>query len=61
MDPAEIRLIRKIRPSPIEWEPFKAWERLLISIANCAVNLDSCGDIHCALGSPFSIENRRNW
>jgi hypothetical protein len=30
------------------------------SIANYAVNLDSCGDIHCAIGPSFAIENRRN-
>ncbi len=55
------RVFRKIRPSPIEWEPFKVWELSYFSFANYAVNLDSCGDIHCALGPPLAIENRRNW
>jgi hypothetical protein len=31
------------------------------STANYASNLDSCGDIHCALGPPLAIENRRNF
>ena len=32
----------------------------IANYANYAVNLDSRGDIHCALGPPFSIENIRN-
>jgi hypothetical protein len=31
-----------------------------LSLANYAINLDSCGDIQCALGPPLAIENRRN-
>ena len=43
------------------WAPLKYESPSYFSIANYAVNLDSCGDIHCALGPPLAIENRRNW
>ncbi len=75
MDPVEIRLIQYIfikgsvetgfleksaRP-PSSKSPLKNESASHFSIANYAINLDSCGDIHCALGPPLTIENRRNW
>ncbi len=73
MDPVEIRLIRlifikgsvvagfrKIRPPPSSESPLKYESASCFPIANYVVNLDSCGDIRCALGPPFVIENRRN-
>jgi hypothetical protein len=74
MDPVEIRLIRLIfilkkrcgrfkeksaRP-PSSESPLNNESASYFSIANYAINLDSCGDIHSALGPPFAIENRRN-
>jgi hypothetical protein len=40
--------------------PLKYKSASYFSIANYAINLDSCGDIHCTLGLPLAIENRRN-
>jgi hypothetical protein len=68
MDPVEIRLIRKIFNKgstaagfPLSSEsPLKYESASYFSTANYAINLDSCGDIHCALGPPLAIENRRN-
>jgi hypothetical protein len=75
MNPVEIRLIHSIdlylqkrrgffleksaRP-PSSESPLKYESASYFSIANYAINLDSCGDIHCTLGPPLTIENRRN-
>ncbi len=74
LDPVEIRLIRQIfikgsvaagfleksaRP-PSSQSPLKYESASYFSTANYAINLDRCGDIHCALGPPLAIENRIN-
>ena len=45
---------------PSSESPLKDESASYFSLANIAINLDSCGDIHCALGPPLTIENRRN-
>jgi hypothetical protein len=52
-------LEKSARP-PSSESPLKYESASYFSFANYAVNLDSCGDIHCALGPPLAIENRRN-
>jgi hypothetical protein len=65
MDPVEIRkrcggfLEKSARP-PLSENPLKDESVSYFSLANYAINLDSCGDIHCALGPPLAIEKRRN-
>jgi hypothetical protein len=53
-----VYVLAKFAHPPSSESPLK--HESAFSIANYAVNLDSSGDIHCALGPPFAIENRRN-
>jgi hypothetical protein len=55
-----VGVLEKFAHPPSSESPLKHESAYYFSIANYAVNLDSCGDIHCALGPPFAIENRRN-
>jgi hypothetical protein len=55
-----IGVLGKFTRPPSSESPLKHESAYYFSIANYTVNLDSCGDIHCALGPPFAIENRRN-
>ena len=50
-------VLAKFAHPPSSESPLKHESAYYFSIANYAVNLDSCGDIHCALGPPFAIEN----
>jgi hypothetical protein len=52
--------LEKSARHPWSESPLKDESASYFSIANYAINLDSCGDIHCALGPPLAIENRRN-
>jgi hypothetical protein len=53
-------LEKSARPLSSE-SPLKYESASYFSTANYAINLDSCGDIHCALGPPLSIENRKKF
>jgi hypothetical protein len=54
------RFLEKSARTPWSESPLKEESSSYFSLANYAINLDSCGDIHCALGPPLANENRRN-
>ncbi len=54
------RFLEKSARPPLSESPLKYESASYSSIANYAINLDSCPDIHCTLGPPLAIENRRN-
>jgi hypothetical protein len=41
---------------PSSESPLKNESSSYFSIANYAINLDTCGDIHCALGPPLTLK-----
>ncbi len=56
---ASRRLFRKIRPSPIEWEPFNARAPSRTVIAHYALNGQMCSKEHTALTAPLVLHHRR--
>jgi hypothetical protein len=50
------RLFSKIRPSPIEWEPFKAMVPSCTVIAHCAVNGQMLSKARTALTAPLILQ-----
>ncbi len=60
MDQAENRLIPwKIRPPPIEWEPFKARAPSRTVIAHYALNCQMRSKAHTALTAPLVLHHTR--
>jgi hypothetical protein len=53
-------LLEKSARPPSSESPLKDESASYFSLANNAINLDSCGDIHCPLGPPLANENIRN-
>ncbi len=52
-------LFRKIRPSPIEWEPFKAMAPSRPVIAHYALNGQMRSKAHTALTAPYVLHQTR--
>ncbi len=53
------RVFRKIRPSPIEWEPFNARAPSRIVIAHYVLNSQMRSKAHSALTAPFVLHHTR--
>ncbi len=51
------RFFRKIPPSPIEWEPFKAMAPSHTVIAHYALNGQMCSKAHIALTAPLVLHH----